>query len=196
MFMSKMETFIVLIWSSRHRMPHSLRDSHCFIFVNPKFKSKSLSQQTPTKSKASTIISQAMPWLSNANTMTANWPILILIIDGTNNIRCFHNLTTCNFKRQGYHAGLFLAAKHSSTSPNVCVCVCGQLVFPALYNLQNVPECSRMHAECSSMFQNNCRMLQNAYRMFKNVPEWMQNVPECMHFYELACKYINLHPVA
>ena len=133
-------------------------ETHTALFLSIPSSSPSPCYNKPlTKSKASTIISQAMPWLSNANTMTANWPILILIIDGTNNIRCFHNLTTCNFKRQGYHAGLFLAAKHSSTSPNVCVCVCGQLVFPALYNLQNVPECSRMHAECSSMFQNNCR---------------------------------------
>jgi len=54
---------------------------------------------------------------------------------------------------------------------------------------QNVPECSRMHAECSRMFQNvpecyrmyaECsRMFPNSCKMFQNVPECMQNVTDC-----------------
>ena len=165
MFMSKMETFIVLIWSSRHRMPHSLRDSHCFIFVNPKFKSKSLSQQTPTKSKASTIISQAMPWLSNANIMTANWPILILIIDGTNNIRCFHNLTTCNFRRQGFTLSCRSIFSCEDTALQVLMSVCVSVV--------------------NWYFQ-----LYTTSRMFQNAPECMPNVPVCSRItVELDLRY-------
>ena len=93
---------------------------------------------------------------------------------------------------------LFLAAKRSSTSPNVCLSVCGQVE-------KNVPECSRMHAECSRMFQNACRMFQNACRMFQNVPEcsrmfqnacrMFQNVPECMQILELAYRSMSLHAV-
>ena len=63
MFMSKMETFIVLIWSSRHRMPHSLTASHSFIFVKPKSKSKSLSKQTP---KSNQVQDQHYYFTSNA----------------------------------------------------------------------------------------------------------------------------------
>ena len=48
---------------------------------------------------------------------------------------------------------------------------------------QNVPECSRMHAEYSRMFQNACRMSQNAGKMFQNVPEcsWMHAECSRMH---------------
>ena len=129
-----------------------------------------------------------MPWLSNANTMTANWPILILFIDGTNNIRCFHNLTTCKFRRQGFTLSCRSIFSCEDTALQGLMSVCVSVVnwYFQLYTtsrmfqnapecMQNVPvcsritvECSRMHAECSRMFQNACRMFQNACSMFQN----------------------------
>ena len=46
-------------------------------------------------------------------------------------------------------------------------------VSASFYNIQNVPECSRM-------FLSACRMLQNVPECLQNVPECLQNVPECM----------------
>ena len=104
---------------------------------------------------------------------------------------------------------------------SVCLSVC---VSPELkyfhimqsLQFQNVPDCSRMHAECSRMhtgcsrmFQNACRMFQNACRMFKNARTMFKNacrmfknacrvfknVPKCMQIYELACTFMSLHAI-
>ena len=96
----------------------------------------------------------------------------------------------------------FQLRRCSSTSPNVCVCVCpsvrgqpenlpsyilpqqlecsrmSQNVPESSRKLQKVPECSRMHAESSKMFQNACRKFQNVSEFMQNVPKCMQNVLE------------------
>ena len=85
----------------------------------------------------------------------------------------------------------------------VSVCVCDQpenlpsYVHPSTYNIQNVPECSRMHAEYSRMFQNAWRMFRNACRIFKNVPEssrLFQNA--CMKFHEPTWSFKSLYAVS
>ena len=50
----------------------------------------------------------------------------------------------------------------------------------SFYNIQNVPECSRMFQNACRMFQNACRMFQNECRMFQKISECIQNVQECM----------------
>ena len=64
---------------------------------------------------------------------------------------------------------------------SVCVSVVNLKIYhsTSFYNIQNVPECSRMHAECSRMFQNACRKFQNVPECMQNVLECMKNVPEC-----------------
>ena len=77
--------------------------------------------------------------------------------------------------------------------PSVRVCVCGQVEILPSYSIQcnsrmfqNVPECSRMHAEISRMLQNACRMLQNVAEYIQNSFRMFQNVPECMQLHKLS----------
>ena len=72
---------------------------------------------------------------------------------------------------------------------SVCPCVVNLKTYhsTSFYNIQNVPEYSRRHAECIRMFQKACRM-------FQNVPECMQNVPECSRIFQNACSMFQKVP--
>ena len=96
------------------------------------------------------------------------------VVTNITSIYCIVNGLSNKKKTQAFLVLLvFLAAKTQpaqqvlmSVRPCVCPCVVNLKIFlsTSFYNIQNVPQCFRMHAECSRMFQNACRK-------FENVPE-------------------------
>ena len=109
------------------------------------------------------------------------------VVTNITSIYCIVNGLSNKKKTQAFLVLLvFLAAKTQpaqqvlmSVRPCVCPCVVNLKIFlsTSFYNIQNVPECSRM-------FQNACRM-------FQNVPECMQKVPECSRMHAECSRLIQ-----